>query len=178
MLRRIEKWFVQANQAVVALTMFLMYLLVSVNVITRYMFKFSLNWTDEIARFLMIWTVFLGAGLAMREGRHVAIELLQNYLPKKLRKYFRAFVGIIILTFLSILVVLGYQYAQGTMAILSPVLRWPIGMVYMAIPFGLLVFMLHLMTIFSDYMETSVEKEMVAEILEIAEVSEKKEEKE
>jgi len=178
MLRRLESCFVKANQSVIAASLFIMYFLVFINVITRYIFGFSLNWTDELARFLMIWTVFLGAGLAMREGRHVAIDLLQSFLPKSIRKYFRIIIGVIILGFLGLLVILGYQYALRTMGILSPVLRWPMGAVYMAIPFGLLVFILHFVTIFSDYIESSTEKEMVSEILETADIVGVKEGKE
>lgn len=168
MLKRVEKLFVRLNGAVVALMMFLMYVLVFANVITRYIFKFSLNWTDELARFLMIWTVFLGAGLAMREGRHVAIEILQDLLPGRYKKYFRAFIGLLILAFMAVLVVLGYQYAQAMMATKSAVLRWPIGMVYMVIPIGSLAFILHLATVFRDYMETASEGELPPEVRQSA----------
>ncbi len=164
MLKRAEKLFVQLNGGVIALMMFLMYVLVFTNVVTRYVFKFSLNWTDELARFLMIWTVFLGAGLAMREGRHVAIDVLQGYLPKRVKKYFRALIGIIILAFLVVLIVLGYQYANAMMPIKSPVLRWPMGMAYMIIPIGSLAFILHLITIFREYSEKKTEEELVSVI--------------
>jgi TRAP-type C4-dicarboxylate transport system permease small subunit len=168
MLKRVEKLFVQLNGAAVALMMFTMFILVFMNVITRYVFGFSLNWSDELSRFLMIWTVFLGAGLAMREGRHVAIEFLQSMLPDKLQKYFRATVGLIIIAFMGVLVILGYSYADAMMATKSPVLRWPIGLVYIVIPIGALAFILHFVTIFRDYLEkTSQEEQIDTELADI-----------
>ena len=73
-LRRLERAFVRLNQGLVMLMMMAMAALVFTNVVTRYLFGFSLNWAEEASRYLMIWVAYLGAGLAMREGRHVAIE--------------------------------------------------------------------------------------------------------
>jgi TRAP-type transport system small permease protein len=46
----------------------------------------------------MIWIAYLGAGLALRENRHVAIELLQDRLPAALGRKLRMAVGGLALT--------------------------------------------------------------------------------
>lgn len=146
--------------------MFAMFVLVFMNIISRYFFGYSFNWAEELARYLMVWTAFLGAGLGMREGRHVAIEVLHDFLPKKIRRYFRAFVGLVIIAFMGILAYLGYEYAINSLAQASPVLRWPIGLVYMAIPIGAVLFVLHFTTVFRDYMDQPSIEEEVKEINE------------
>ena len=65
-----ERWLVTANKGVVFFMMAVMTTLVFVNVVARYMFNYSIIWAEEISQYLMIWIAFLGAGLALREGRH------------------------------------------------------------------------------------------------------------
>lgn len=152
MIKRLEQGFIKANYFALGLMMFGMFVLVFTNIITRYFFSYSINWAEELARYLMVWTAFLGIGLGMREGRHVAIEVLHDYLPKRVRPLLRAFVGLIIIAFMVSLAYIGYRYASVTMVQQSPVLRWPIGMIYMVIPIGAIIFILQFITIFRDYM--------------------------
>jgi TRAP-type C4-dicarboxylate transport system permease small subunit len=149
--KKIEHGLVRINQIVLGLLAAVMFLLVFTNVITRYVFSYSINWAEELSRYLMVWTAFLGAGLAMREGQHVAIELLHDYLPKPSRAYFKAIIGLLMISFMTILVYLGFQYAFESMEQKSAVLRWPMGIIYMAVPIGALLFIIHLVFVFRSY---------------------------
>jgi TRAP-type transport system small permease protein len=152
LLRRLEQAFVLLNQGLVMLMMMTMAALVFTNVVTRYVFGFSLNWAEETSRYLMIWVAYLGAGLAMREGRHVAIEYLQGLLPERLAPYARAVVALLILAFLVTLAVLGVQIAQFAWRQRTPVLGLPQGAVYLAIPIGAGLFVLHFLIVLRDYL--------------------------
>lgn len=158
-MKKFELYLVRANKFVIFALMVTMFVLVIGNVISRYAFNHSLNWVEELSRYVMIWITFLGAGLAMREGRHVAITMLQEKLPKKVVPYFRGFVGLIILVFLIFVAYLGYQYALTSMEQESTVLRWSMGAIYMAIPIGLLLFALHFITIFRDFLTPTEHEE-------------------
>lgn len=151
-LRRLERGFVLLNQGLVMLMMMAMAALVFTNVVTRYVFGFSLNWAEEASRFLMVWVAYLGAGLAMREGRHVAIEFLQGLLPARLAPYARAFVALLILAFMLALAVLGVQIAQFAWRQRTPVLGLPQGAVYLAIPIGAGLFVVHFLVVLRDYL--------------------------
>ncbi len=52
--------------------------IVFVNVVLRYTTGDSIVWAEEVARHLMIWVTFLGAGLVLRFGGHVAIDALHQ----------------------------------------------------------------------------------------------------
>lgn len=132
------------NQAAVVAMMAGMAALVFVNVVTRYGFGRSLNWSEEIARYLMVWVTYLGAGLAMREGQHVAIEYLQGLLPRRWVPVARALLWAIIVAFLIVLTVAGVQFSRFAWNQRSPVMGWRMGAVYLAIPIGSLLFALHL----------------------------------
>jgi len=90
---RFERYLVTANRAIIFIMMAVMATLVFVNVVARYVLNFSIIWAEEVSQYLMIWIAFLGAGLALREGRHVALELLHDFLPGTLGRKVRMAIG-------------------------------------------------------------------------------------
>ena len=49
--------------------------------VTRYVFNDSASWTEEIARYLLIGTVFVGASIGVAKNNHIQVDLLYRYLP-------------------------------------------------------------------------------------------------
>ena len=78
MLAKLEHIFLRTNQVLIGSMMGGMFILVFVNVVSRYIFGLSFATTEEISTFLMIWITYIGAGLALREGRLAAIDLFQD----------------------------------------------------------------------------------------------------
>ena len=78
---RFENTLVAVNRGVVAATLAVIFTIVFANVIGRYLFGSSFAWVEETARHLMVLGAFCGAGLALREGRLVAISALADMLP-------------------------------------------------------------------------------------------------
>ena len=150
---RLEQALVAANRGVIFVMMAVMATLVFVNVVCRYIFTFSIIWTEEVSQYLMIWIAYLGAGLALREGRHVAIELLQDRLPTALERKLRMAVGGLVLAFLGVVTVLGFQFVVFVWNQETPVLNIPLGIPSLAIPIGTLLFALHLGFMFRAYVE-------------------------
>ncbi len=153
----LERGFVLANQWVIILMMGTMALLVFVNVVTRYVFNFSIIWVEELTQYQMIWITYLGAGLALREGRHVAVEVFQDMLPPPLRRHVRYFVALAMLAFLVTLAVLGFRIAQFTWNQETPVMNIPTGIPYLGVPIGALVMALHLVLTLRAFAEKRYE---------------------
>lgn len=147
MLRGFELVYVRLNQALIGLMMAVMFVLVFTNVVTRYGFGFSIAWAEEVASFLMIWVTFLGAGLALREGRHVAIDILQDRRPDAARRALRFALAVIILVFLGLLVWFGVQFVAFGWRSVTFVTQIPRGIPYLAVPIGCAMFALHLLLI-------------------------------
>lgn len=57
-----------------------------INVLTRYFFKYSMAFTEELTVYLFVWVILLGTSMAFREGTHMAVTLFYSKLPKKARK--------------------------------------------------------------------------------------------
>jgi TRAP-type C4-dicarboxylate transport system permease small subunit len=54
-----------------------------VQVICRYFLEFPLYWSEELIRYLFVWTTFLGAGVATAQGLHIEIDILSTIMAKK-----------------------------------------------------------------------------------------------
>jgi TRAP-type C4-dicarboxylate transport system permease small subunit len=152
-LEKIDRFFVRANQVLIGVMMLVMFVLVFINVLGRYGIGKTWAAAEEISTFLMIWVAYLGAGLALREGRHAAIDMFQDKLPLGLRRPLRALLGIVILCFFGALTWLGirmsiFGWSQETIAT-----QMPTGIPYLAIPLGSAMVCLHLVLTFKDWMD-------------------------
>ena len=68
--------------AIMTFSAFLLFL----NVVLRYVFHYGMSWAEEVTRYTLLWTVFVGAGVISREGAHVSMEALYNIFPEKLQR--------------------------------------------------------------------------------------------
>lgn len=141
---RWEQLFMAANRWVLILLLAAMAVLVIANVISRYVFLHSFTWVEEASRYLMIWAAFLGAGMALRVGGHIAVDSLPAALPPQGARALRALIVAILGVTLVVLTWLGIEYAQFGWEQETPVLGWPFGMVYLAIPIGAALMLVHL----------------------------------
>lgn len=144
MLKTFEKWLVLTNKAGVALMIATMFCLVFSQVLARYLFSVSFAWIDEVVGFMMIWLTYLGAGLALREGRLVGFDLLQKKLPATLGKAMRYLIGVIIFLFMLALIYWGYRFALFGLHKETNVLQISRAIPYSGVAVGSLFFTLHL----------------------------------
>ena len=152
-----ERILLAGNRGLIIAMMAAMVALVFTNVVSRYILNFSIIWAEELSQYLMVWITFLGAGLAMREGRHVAVEMLQDALPQPLARTARLIVIIAVLVFLATLVVLGVMFVSFAWEQETPVMNIPTGIPYLAVPIGAFLFFVHMALISGDYLRKRVE---------------------
>lgn len=123
--------------------MMLMTLDVLWGVLTRYAFGSQADWSEELARFLLIWIGILGAAYASGQKRHLAIDLLYPKLSKDNQRRITIVINLLIIVFaLTVLVIGGFRlmYITQVLGQLSAALRVPMFLVYAVLPLsGLLV---------------------------------------
>lgn len=144
---RIEAGFVRLNRWLIIIMMAAMVALVFANVISRYGLRQSIVWAEELSQYLMVWIVFLGAGLAFREGRHVAVEFFQDRMGARWRRRLRGVIVAGIALFLVVLVVLGIRYAAFAADQETPVMNISLAIPYACIPIGAALFLAHLLLV-------------------------------
>ncbi len=115
-------------------------------VFTRYILNDSLQWTEEISRFVMIWGVLVGANIAYLRGYIISISFITDKLPKKLQQVFTLIRTILILGFNGILFYYGIIFAKMGLNMVSPASGIKYFWVYISIPIG--AFLLFFLTIF------------------------------
>ncbi|TGV04773.1 TRAP transporter small permease [Flavivirga rizhaonensis] len=128
---------------VLAIIMGVMVVNVLWQVFTRFVMGVPSSFTDELARYLMIWVGVLGAAYISGRRMHVAIDLLPTKLNKEGQVKLKIFVNIIIILFcLFALVVGGFRlvYITSILKQSSPALQIPLSVVYFVIPIsGILI---------------------------------------
>lgn len=102
----------------------------------RFGITLSLPWTEESARFLMVWFVFLGVAVLCRRGGLIAITTLQTSLPYATARWVILASAVCSAVFFAILLIVGWQWAMSSMRETATVLRIPMGLVYIAMPIG------------------------------------------
>jgi TRAP-type C4-dicarboxylate transport system permease small subunit len=167
---RFERYLLAANRAAIFLMMAVMATLVLINVVARYVFGVSIIWAEEVSQYLMIWIAYLGAGLALREGRHVALEMLHEGLPAALSRKVRMVIGGLTLGFLGMVTVLGFQFVVFVWSQETPVLNISLGIPSLAIPIGALLFAVHLVLMFRNYADRRFAPGVVLEDLSAEDV--------
>ena len=70
----VEGWVALALFWLLGLTVFYQFF-------TRYVMNDSASWTEEIARYLLIGTVFVGASIGVAKNNHIQVDFLYRYLP-------------------------------------------------------------------------------------------------
>lgn len=75
-------------------------ILATLQILFRYVFMYPLPWTEELARFTLVWVTFLGAASATRRKLHLAVDFFINRLNPRVAKFITFFFYILILGFL------------------------------------------------------------------------------
>ena len=132
---------VLANMLVIIMAV--MVLNVLWQVASRFILGSPSSFTDELARYLMIWVGILGAAYVSGRNMHVAIDVLPTRLNKKAQVRLMLIVRILIILFCLLTMVIGGSrlvYITYVLGQNSPALQVPLAAVYMVIPIsGLLI---------------------------------------
>ncbi len=78
-------------------------LLATLQILFRYVFRYPLPWTEELARFTLVWATFLGAASATRRKLHLAVDFFINKFNRQAAKFITFFFSILILGFLAVI---------------------------------------------------------------------------
>ncbi|MDQ0428782.1 TRAP-type C4-dicarboxylate transport system permease small subunit [Planomicrobium stackebrandtii] len=134
---------------VLNIIMGLLVTVVFLQVIFRFILNSPLAWTEELARYSLIWLTFLGAAYAMSTKAHIGMEFFVNLFGVSVRKALYIAATFASLLFFLLMVIEGYDLAMQGMSQTSPVLRIPMGMIYMIIPVSGVVLIINMASQFS-----------------------------
>ncbi|MCX7780736.1 MAG: TRAP transporter small permease [Negativicutes bacterium] len=120
-------------------------------IVARYVVGASLEWSEELARYMFIWSVLLGSSMCVKRRGHVGVELVVMKLPARLQGYAMIFADCLSAVFFVILIVYGIEVTEITADQHSPAMEFPMGLAYVSIPVsGLLMLSYTIENVLSD----------------------------
>lgn len=123
----------------------------------------ALAWSEEVTRYLLIWSTFIGATCVYRHSGNINITLVQDALPAKAQKVLKILVHVICFVLFAVLMYYGIQYCQNLRKTATAL---PIKMkyIFICIPVSMGISMVHALKLMLDEImaKPSAEKEVKA----------------
>ena len=124
----------------------LMFIIIFALVVSRYIFKYSFPWAEELTRYLMVWMALLTAGVILRRDKHIRVDIFSKKIPPKLVFLFKTALNLLTIIFLIVLFKEGLSTAfsmkQVSTSSLYISMFWP----YFSIPVSsmcMIIFMIN-----------------------------------
>ncbi len=118
-------------------------ILVTINVIVRYVFNTSFFVAGELANYLLVYIIFLGAALALKSGEHVRIEIENFGFSSHMEQIVHAIAMLVSGIFIIFLIVYGAMLTMENMNSYTGILPIPMGAVYAAAPLSGMMMAIH-----------------------------------
>lgn len=146
-IKRIDNEITRVTAFLVVIGMATTVASVVLGVFFRYFLRDALVWSEEVARYAMIWVSMLGGGIAFRLGAHVAVDFIVNAVPRSVRRVIILGGQFGMLIFLVVVFLYGIDVTQQVAGQRTAALRISIAYAYAAIPIGAGLMVYHLLAI-------------------------------
>ena len=112
----------------------LMSAVIVAQVFCRYVLNSSLSWSEELARYLFIWMIYIGISYGVKLDKHICVDAVYSFAPKSIKRYYAIVSYLLFLLFAVAMVyygilVVGMQISSGQV---SPAMGVPMQYVYAA----------------------------------------------
>ena len=139
MFNRIEKfieYFIFALLSSMSIVIFL-------QVVFRYIIRYSLPWSEELARYLFVWLALMGAAAGVKKNAHFGVDILVRKLNLKNQNILYLTGSSFILFFLCVIIFEGTKLTINNWTQLSPAMRIPMSFPYAAVPVSSLLMVIY-----------------------------------
>lgn len=114
----------------------LMSIVIFLQVLFRYVIKYSLPWSEELARYLFVWLSLMGAAAGVKKNAHFGVDMVVKKLKPRSQHILKIVGSWFILCFLGVVLFEGFQLTIRNWTQYSPAMRIPMSFPYAAIPFS------------------------------------------
>ena len=129
-----KKFILDIDQYFSAVIFVIIMILLFMQVVSRYVFKHSFTWTEELGQLLFVWMTYLGVSSAVTYRKHLRIDALLNAVPFKVKKAMLIISDIIFIIF-NIYLIFPFVQLIGTIgSSRTPILGIPKAISYCLIP--------------------------------------------
>ena len=129
----------------VARGMALMVVVVFAQVVAR-LTAGSITWSEELARYIMIYLTYVGASVGVKRKSHIAIEFINGRIPRRAEDTVDIVANLLCLFSCAIMFRYGIRLVDLTMAQKTPAMQIPMGVAYFSMVLGSLLMVIHFIT--------------------------------
>lgn len=137
----IDKRLAQAERALGSACLGLLFTVMLVNVLLRYLLDTSLFWAEEVALAMFVWMGFLAAAATSAEDGHIRVTMLVDRLPPRLRQAVDLLMDLSLIVALTLLVAASHRGLDTLQ--LTVALRFPEKILYAIVPVTMALCVLH-----------------------------------
>ena len=114
----------------------IMSIVIVFQVLSRFSLGMPLPWSEELARYLMVYSVFLGAAIALRHQKLISVEVFSERLSWRKRRVLKTIVLLVSIIFFILLFIKGIEMMDRVSSQVSPALQIPMSIPYASVPIG------------------------------------------
>lgn len=103
-------------------------------VFSRYVLQSSIPWTEEVARYILVYIAFVGGALAVFEKSHLRVEIVVEMLPLRAQQALHIFSTTLIAVIAALLVYYGGRFTLLARNTISPAIDQPMALIYVIMP--------------------------------------------
>jgi TRAP-type transport system small permease protein len=136
-LDRLLRWLLALLLGVLTVSVFL-------QVLVRFVLKYPLPWTEEVSRLSFVYSIFVGATIAVREKTHINVDFVLVALPEMTARAVKWVGTALVAIFLGFVIWQGVVFVLATGIQMTPVLQLPFRHLYLVIPVSGALMLLYL----------------------------------
>lgn len=161
-LARIEDFLLAASVAVMAC-------LLGLGVVLRYVFNDPLTWSEEFVVTLFVWSVMLGMPSALRTRMHIRIDALILRLGAGARRVTGTIACVAAAVIFLAAIYAGWSHTSNVWSSNTPMLGYSVGWIFVAMPIGFALTLLHAAAILADEGPEAVFRNATESVIDSAE---------
>lgn len=142
MIEFLERWLLRAVGVLTGSIVLAIASILMLQVLGRHVFEYPIPWPEEVAGFLFVWLIFLGAIVAYRQGGLIGIDWLLGKMPGRVAGLVRLISDTLVMGLLVGLIWTGVEATIAASGSSTTVLRFSWAWVYLAFPIGCTILLL------------------------------------
>jgi TRAP-type C4-dicarboxylate transport system permease small subunit len=124
------------NEIAVMLVFAALCIVLMLQVFARFILNDPFSWSEELARYLQVWLVLLGAAICMQRGTHISIDYITSQLPPMLERGLAILMNLVVIGYLLVIVRFSAELVEAASFQTTPAMQIPMWAVYISIPIG------------------------------------------
>lgn len=135
-----------AELVLLMVALVIMTIAMGMQIVARYIFNSPLSWSEELSRFMFVWSGFLSISYCIKKGIAIRIEQVVDFFPKNVKKIFDIVVSIVLIVYFVYLIPYAYDflYAAVKTGQLAPAMQIPMSLVYVSPLLGFILAIIRL----------------------------------